>query len=132
MKVGTTLTCPRSSARAIRQLNKDVVIHGGRYYGTLLVVIESGLLYSVALVRTLPVAGPPLSTHLTVEQIITICLFAIGNNGVYVITDMLGHLTVRAPLSSVPRPELGQTLTPRHAARREFTPPRSSSSSAST
>lgn len=37
--------------RVLRYLSSSVVIHGGRYYGTLLVVIESGVLYSVALVR---------------------------------------------------------------------------------
>ena len=54
-------TChTRASARALRQVNKEVVIHGGRYYGTLLVIIESGLLYSVALVCTYLI--PPLRT----------------------------------------------------------------------
>ncbi|KAI0709776.1 hypothetical protein C8Q76DRAFT_739774 [Earliella scabrosa] len=62
------------SIKLLRHLNSTVVIHGTRYYGTMLVVIESGLLYSVAL-------------------IITIILFALDNNGVYVVTDMLGHLT---------------------------------------
>ena len=51
----------RASARALRQVNKDVVIHGGRYYGTLLVIIESGLLYSVALVCTYLIPPPRTS-----------------------------------------------------------------------
>ncbi|RPD69257.1 hypothetical protein L226DRAFT_539935 [Lentinus tigrinus ALCF2SS1-7] len=59
--------------RAFRYLS-SVTIHGGRYYKTLLVIIESGALYCIAL-------------------IITISLFLSDNNGVYVITDMLGHLT---------------------------------------
>ena len=34
-------------------------------------------------------------TYSSVSQIITVILFAADNNGVYVIADMLGHLTVR-------------------------------------
>ncbi|RPD54332.1 hypothetical protein L226DRAFT_472059 [Lentinus tigrinus ALCF2SS1-7] len=64
----------RACLRTLRYLSSGVVVRGGRYYSTLLVVIESGALYSIAL-------------------IITIILFASDNNGVYVITDMLGHLT---------------------------------------
>ncbi|PIL32198.1 hypothetical protein GSI_05443 [Ganoderma sinense ZZ0214-1] len=50
------------------------VIHGGTYHGALLVIIESGVLYSVVL-------------------IVTVILFATDNNGVYVLADILGHLT---------------------------------------
>lgn len=36
--------------KLLRHLSGGVVIHGGRYYKTILVIIESGLLYTVALV----------------------------------------------------------------------------------
>lgn len=43
--------------RALRELGPNIVIHGGKYYGALLVVIESGVLYSVALVHNIVPSG---------------------------------------------------------------------------
>ncbi|KAI1783889.1 hypothetical protein LXA43DRAFT_955783 [Ganoderma leucocontextum] len=60
--------------RSLRRHSPGVVIHGGKYHGALLVIVESGVLYCIAL-------------------IIAVILFASDNNGVYVIVDMLGHLT---------------------------------------
>ena len=40
----------RQSLKTLRYLSTGVVMRGGRYYSTLLVVIESGALYSIALV----------------------------------------------------------------------------------
>ncbi|KAI0749967.1 hypothetical protein C8Q80DRAFT_1066899, partial [Daedaleopsis nitida] len=51
-----------------------VKISGGTYYSLILLIVESGAVYCIAL-------------------IITVVLFLTDNNGVYVIADMLNHLT---------------------------------------
>lgn len=83
--------------RAFRHFS-TVVIHGGRYHKTLLLVIESGLLYCVSLVQMPSPFFLLLRADVLGCQMITIGLFLSDNNGVYVITDMLSHLTVRTPL----------------------------------
>ncbi|TBU52727.1 hypothetical protein BD310DRAFT_952553 [Dichomitus squalens] len=64
----------RATFRNMRQYSRGMVIRGGKYHSALLIIVESGVLYCVVL-------------------IITVILFASDNNGVYVIADMLSHLT---------------------------------------
>ncbi|KAI0749957.1 hypothetical protein C8Q80DRAFT_1102089 [Daedaleopsis nitida] len=103
--------------KILRHLSGGVVIHGGRYYKTVLVIIESGLLYTVAL-------------------IITITLFAYNNNGVYVITDMLGHLTGIYPTGIIVLVCLNMTFhddvtrTEKMVSTMQCTPPRGFGSTA--
>ncbi|KAI0749974.1 hypothetical protein C8Q80DRAFT_1120074 [Daedaleopsis nitida] len=59
--------------RYLRSLNNGAQV-AGRNYSVLLVIVESGAVYCIAL-------------------IITIVLFMLDDNGVYVISDMLNHLT---------------------------------------
>lgn len=41
----------RRATRALRRVNVNVTIHGGKYHGVLLIVLESGMLYILALVH---------------------------------------------------------------------------------
>ncbi|KAH9934479.1 uncharacterized protein BXZ73DRAFT_100671 [Epithele typhae] len=59
--------------RVMKNMNASVT-GGGKYYSALLLIIESGATYCIAVV-------------------VTIVLFLGNNNGVYVIADMLNHLT---------------------------------------
>ncbi|KAH9933641.1 uncharacterized protein BXZ73DRAFT_101025 [Epithele typhae] len=61
-----------TNARTMRAMK--VIISGGTYVSAVLLIVESGAIYCVAL-------------------IITVALFLVDNNGVYIIADMLNHLT---------------------------------------
>ena len=67
----------RQHRQSMKQLKRSgsQVIASNNMQTILLLLIESGFLYCLAL-------------------IIIIVLFVIGNNGVYVIADMVAHLTV--------------------------------------
>ena len=71
---------------------------GGRNISVLLVIVESGGVYCLALVRVICSLGLHEVVRETslpsFTQIITVLLFMLDNNGVYVISDMLAHLTV--------------------------------------
>lgn len=42
--------CPRATFRSLRQARPGVMIHGRKYHSAVLIIVESGVIYCVALV----------------------------------------------------------------------------------
>lgn len=78
----------------------------GRFRRTVLVIVESGMIYCVVLVGRFPARTDTNQTFLSplFQQLIIVVLISAGNDyGVIVVIDILAHLTVciMQPLSSV-------------------------------